>query len=58
MYIYIKLTIAFIVLVIHRFSESVLLITNGKPSWPWLVWLSGLSASLQSKGSVVRFPVR
>ena len=25
---------------------------------PWLVWLSGLSASLQTKGSPVRFPVR
>ena len=25
---------------------------------PWLVWLSGLSASLQTKGSLVRFPVR
>ena len=26
--------------------------------WPWLVWLSGLSAGLQTKGSLVRFPVR
>ena len=26
-------------------------------SWPWLVWLSGLSAALQTKGSPVRFPV-
>ena len=25
---------------------------------PWLVWLSGLSTSLQAKGSLVRFPVR
>ena len=25
---------------------------------PWLVWLSGLSAGLQNKGSLVRFPVR
>ena len=25
---------------------------------PWLVWLCGLSASLQSKGYLVRFPVR
>ena len=25
---------------------------------PWLVWLSRLSAGLQSKGSLVRFPVR
>ena len=25
---------------------------------PWLVWLSGLSVSLQSKGSLVWFPVR
>ena len=26
--------------------------------WPWLVWLSGLSTSLQTKGLLVRFPVR
>ena len=25
---------------------------------PWLLWLSGLSASLQTKGSLVQFPVR
>ena len=25
---------------------------------PWLVWLSGLSANLQNKGLLVRFPVR
>ena len=25
---------------------------------PWLVWLSGLSASLQTKGSLVRSQVR
>ena len=25
---------------------------------PWLVWLSGLSASLRIKGLPVRFPVR
>ena len=25
---------------------------------PWLVWLSGLSASLRTKGSPLRFPVR
>ena len=24
---------------------------------PWLVWLSGLSAGLRSKGSLVQFPV-
>ena len=26
--------------------------------WPWLVWLSGLSTSLQTKGLLVQFPVR
>ena len=26
--------------------------------WPWLVWLSGLSAGLQIRGSLVGFPVR
>ena len=29
-----------------------------KPFKPWLVWLSGLSASLRTKGLLVRFPVR
>ena len=29
-----------------------------KISAPWLVWLSGLSASLQTKGLLVQFPVR
>ena len=28
-----------------------------KHNWPWLVWLSALSASLRIKGSLVRFPV-
>ena len=26
--------------------------------WPWLVWLSGLGTGLQTKGLLVRFPVR
>ena len=33
--------------------------TSPKPTFPpWLVWLSGLSAGLQTKGLPVRFPVR
>ena len=28
------------------------------PSQPWLVWLSGLSTSLRTKGSLVPFPIR
>ena len=31
---------------------------NKNTTEPWLVWLSGLSASLQTKGSWVQFPVR
>ena len=27
-------------------------------NWPWLVWLSGLSAGLRTKGLLVQFPVR
>ena len=27
------------------------------PGLPWLVWLSGVSAYLQTKGSLVLFPV-
>ena len=33
-------------------------IGDGKRNTPWLVWLSGLSASLRTKGSQVQFPVR
>ena len=29
-----------------------------KQEGPWLVWLSGLSAGLQSKGLPAQFPVR
>ena len=29
-----------------------------EPNWPWLVWLSGLSAGLRTKGLLVQFPVR
>ena len=29
-----------------------------KEKLPWTVWLSGLSTSLQTKGSPTRFPVR
>ena len=29
-----------------------------KKLWPWLVWLSGLNASLQTERSPVQFPVR
>ena len=32
--------------------------TQLKNEQPWLVWLSGLSANLQTKRSLVRFPVR
>ena len=37
-------------MVVHRVSKIFLS--------PWLVWLSGLSACLRTKGSLVRFPVR
>ena len=32
--------------------------SSKKEKEPWLVWLSGLSASLQTKGLQVLFPVR
>ena len=35
-----------------------LLIKKGKKIFHWLVWLSGLSAVLRTKGSLVQFPVR
>ena len=34
------------------------LITMKNDFGPWLVWLSGLSAGQQTKGSLVRVPVR
>ena len=38
------------------FFESTFIKTGD--SEPWLVWLSGLSAGLRTKGSLVLFPVR
>ena len=29
-----------------------------RQNWPWLLWFSGLGAGLQSKASLVQFPVR
>ena len=41
-------------------SEVTFIMTLFKsiPKEPWLVWLNGLSTSLGTKGSPVRFPVR
>ena len=39
----------------HTFPQS---FNKEGLSHTWLVWLHGLSAVLQSKGSLVRFPVR
>ena len=33
-------------------------IINKSTKLPWVVWLSRLSASLRTKGSLVRFPIR
>ena len=33
-------------------------LTSEQQAGPWLLWLSGLSASLRTKGSLVLFPVR
>ena len=55
-------------LTFHYISLSLLfsrqICKKSKISWiknqmlPWLLWLSGLSAGLRTKGSLVRFPVR
>ena len=34
------------------------IINKKRNVWPWLVWLSGLSTGLWTKGSPVQFPVR
>ena len=34
------------------------LIFKMRGRWPWMVWISGLSTSMQTKGSPVGFPVR
>ena len=40
------------------FSKDFKTINSKKLNLPWLVWLSGLSASLRTKGYLVQFPVR
>ena len=40
---------------IHFDKVQIIQLKNWKE--PWLVWLSGLSASLQTEKSLVRFPV-
>ena len=48
-----------LVLNIFKRLKSILLFQNiFDKNFPWLVWLSGLNAGLQTKGSLVRFPVR
>ena len=45
--------------VLNPMQSSILLHFNYLfKSLPWLVWLSGLSVSLRTKGSLVRFQVR
>ena len=39
-------------------NDEDLTIVSRMETDPWLVWLSGLSASLQTKGLLVQFPVR
>ena len=39
-------------------TEIQMFVRNYYKQLPWLVWLSGLSASLQTRGLLVRFPVR
>ena len=43
---------------IIAYVENPLVSTKKLLDLPWLVWLSGLSADLRTKGSLVRFPVR
>ena len=45
-------------LVKWHFSSVVFLPKTHNPVLPQLVWLSGLSTGLQTKGLLVRFPVR
>ena len=39
-------------------KEQILEYLKENKVWPWLVWLSGLNAGLQTKRSPIRFPVR
>ena len=49
-------------LIIYAFGKlyiySIHLLLLIKTFYPWLVWLSGMSAGLRTKGSLVQFPVR
>ena len=39
-------------------TEIQMAVRNYYKQLPWLVWLSGLSASLRTQGLLVQFPVR
>ena len=43
---------------LQRVTQATFQIAKTKAEWPWLVWLSGLSAGLQTKRSPVQLPVR
>ena len=42
----------------HRHVQVSSWLHTWQPAQPWLVWLSGLSAGLRTKGSLAQFPVR
>ena len=42
----------------HSVIVTTLFLLKSETDGPWLVWLSGLSTGLQTKGLLVRFPVR
>ena len=57
----VELRKAVILPIMANYSERIpITVSNDERhiGWPWLVWVSGLSAGLQTKGSLVRFPVR
>ena len=42
----------------HWYTCNKTVNTKEKKKLPWLMWLSGLSAGLRTKGSLVQFPIR
>ena len=53
-----KLGVPYLLLIYGPYLVQHIFLLVKKCKCPGLVWLSGLSASLKTKGSLVRFPVR
>ena len=51
-------SVTFSLIQLFLFFQDIIFLFKILKFEPWLVWLSGLSAGLQTKGSLVQLPVR